>query len=407
MDAATRQAETRERENLDSHEAAMEERRRAALRERDDAVRQERLRCAEREQDLRERCRRLEAKAVEAEDLARARDTLEQAARNNAAETRRRLEAAEARHAADVERLGAERDAAAAREKRRFEELKADAIAKATEEVDRVKRESAHAIETARRDAEEAIAKLVASRERVERDWRLADQRADAAEGEAASLLEAARAAEALLERRAEKTARLERRVEDDAKEKAHLWERLEYAEWRLGKLGVGGERRTPEEMAVAARPGGVRREREPTLLRETDEEGGLGSGSGSRPRRGGADLAAEAAKAKSGATAEAKGGAKREGVHHQPSPPGAAGPSADDSDASPREPARASPGGSSVKSLAAAFEQSPRRAEAEAVLQRVKARAAEEDAKERRGPGGVRHHNEARARDAPVDTRL
>ena len=43
----------------------------------------------------------------------------------------------------------------------------------------------------------------------------------------------------------------------------------------------------------------------------------------------------------------------------------------------------------------------------AEAVLQRVKARAAEEDAKERRGPGGVRHHNEARARDAPVDTRL
>ena len=161
--------------------------------------------------------------------------------------------------------------------------------------------------------------------------------------------------------------------------------------------------------MAVAARPGGGRREREPTLLTETeDEEGGFGSGSGSRPRRGGADLAAEAAKAKSGAPAEAKGGAKREGgAQHQPSPPGAAGPSADDSDASPREPARASPGGSSVKSLAAAFEQSPRRAEAEAVLQRVKARAAEEDAKERRGPGGVRHHNEARARDAPVDTRL
>ena len=39
--------------------------------------------------------------------------------------------------------------------------------------------------------------------------------------------------------------------------EKKHLWERVEYAEWRLAKLGRDKTTSSPEEAAVAARPGG------------------------------------------------------------------------------------------------------------------------------------------------------
>ena len=76
---------------------------------------------------------------------------------------------------------------------------------------------------------------------RAERDCLLATDRADAAVAEAASLLEAARAAEAILQTQAVKLSRMEAAAEQDAVTVAHMVEQLEYADWRLMKMSAGG----------------------------------------------------------------------------------------------------------------------------------------------------------------------
>lgn len=248
--AANRQAETRAREEEERYEVELEELRRSIRRAADLAAAEERQRGAGDVAGLRDRIRELEAKATEAEDLARARDKLEQAARNQAAEMQRRLETAESRHSAETQRLVAEKDLATETARRAADALVADARQTAGSEVERARRETQYALETARRAAEEEASRLRAESERIARDWRLATERADAAEEEAASLLEAARAAEGMLRTQSEKATKLEKLAEENAAEKSALRERLEYAEWRLAKLGLGSDGVEEEEFA-------------------------------------------------------------------------------------------------------------------------------------------------------------
>ena len=354
--AANRQAETRAREEEERYEVELEELRRSIRRAADLAAAEERQRGAGDVAGLRDRIRELEAKATEAEDLARARDTLEQAARNQAAEMRRRLETAESRHSAETQRLVAEKDLATETARRAADALVADARQTAGSEVERARRETQYALETARRAAEEEASRLRAESERIARDWRLATERADAAEEEAASLLEAARAAEGMLRTQSEKATKLEKLAEENAAEKSALRERLEYAEWRLAKLGLGSDGVEEEEFA--------------------NEFANL-------ERR--VKISDVLEKQRTTATSR--------GIEM--------GPSTDEDDFLDDL-------ASSKKRLArTAFETSPARAVAAGIKKRVEALRAEEEARDReRGgvPAGKSHHHSTRARRAGED---
>ena len=354
--AANRQAETRAREEEERYEVELEELRRSIRRAADLAAAEERQRGAGDVAGLRDRIRELEAKATEAEDLARARDKLEQAARNQAAEMQRRLETAESRHSAETQRLVAEKDLATETARRAADALVADARQTAGSEVERARRETQYALETARRAAEEEASRLRAESERIARDWRLATERADAAEEEAASLLEAAHAAEGMLRTQSEKATKLEKLAEENAKEKSAMRERLEYAEWRLAKLGLGSDGVEEEEFA--------------------NEFANL-------ERR--VKISDVLEKQRTTATSR--------GIEM--------GPSTDEDDFLDDL-------ASSKKRLArTAFETSPARAVAAGIKKRVEALRAEEEARDReRGgvPAGKSHHHSTRARRADED---
>jgi hypothetical protein len=126
------------------------------------------------------------------------------------------------------------------------------------------------------------------------------------------------------------------------------LWERLEYAEWRLQKLGLGGAEYTQTEMHVAARRGG-----------STDRE-----------RREG-NFSAKTLEKR--ASANDDSGVSVDSVSCSTKNPG---PSADDDEETIGTIGEGSPGGgrSSVKSMAASFEsQTARRSEAQALMRRVR----------------------------------
>jgi len=78
-------------------------------------------------------------------------------------------------------------------------------------------------VETTRRAAEEEGSRLTNAREKAERGFRSAEERSDAAEGEAAALLEAARAAEAIVQHQSVRLSKLEARVQEDQVNIAHM----------------------------------------------------------------------------------------------------------------------------------------------------------------------------------------
>jgi hypothetical protein len=293
---------------------------------------------------LRETVRDLEARLAEAEHLSSARDALELAARAKAAETQRRLAEAESRHEAET-RAAAEDRARFERETlRRAEETAESARRAAVEAVDAARRETAHELLSTSRAAEAECARLSSVKERVERDWRLATERAEFAEEEASATMEAARAAEGFLQKATERAGALQREVDALRGEKKHLWERVEYAEWRLAKLGLDKTTFSPEEAAVAARPGGP-------------------SGNRNRAASGGRLGASEASQ-------EKPPGPSAEGSHEE-------------SRETLRDPNAVETG--SVRKMAASFEKRlPRRSEAEALMRRV--RALETEAREGAG---------------------
>ena len=346
--AAAAAATTTRAENRETAEALEREVARARLegtRAAADAAAEARRVASDEHARLRETVRDLEARLAEAEHLSSARDALELAARAKAAETQRRLAEAESRHEAET-RAGAEDRERFERETlRRAEETAESARRAAVEAVDAARRETAHELLSTSRAAEAECARLSAVKERVERDWRLATERAEFAEEEASATMEAARAAEGFLQKATERAGALQREVDALRGEKKHLWERVEYAEWRLAKLGLDKTTFSPEEAAVAARPGG------PPGNRNRAASG---------PRRLGASEAS------------------------QEKPPG---PSAEGSHEESRETRNADPNAvetGSVRKMAASFEKrSPRRSEAEALMRRV--RALETEA---RGPG-------------------
>ena len=79
------------------------------------------------------------------------------------------------------------------------------------EAVDAARRETAHELLNTSRAAEAECARLSAVKERVERDWRLATERAEFAEEEASATMEAARAAEGFLQKATERAGALQR----------------------------------------------------------------------------------------------------------------------------------------------------------------------------------------------------
>jgi hypothetical protein len=122
----------------------------------------------------------------------------------------------------------------------------------------------------------------------------------------------------------------------------------VEYAEWRLAKLGLDKNAFSPEEAAVAARPGG-----------------GGGRGQTRRQTRAETQDSAEAKRKTDGAE-----------TTYGPSP----GPSADEGEISADDKEAAEIG--SVRRMAASIEKrAPRRSEAEALMRRV--RALETEARE------------------------
>jgi len=348
--AAAAAATTTRAENRETAEALEREVARARLegtRAAADAAAEARRVASDEHARLRETVRDLEARLAEAEHLSSARDALELAARAKAAETQRRLAEAESRHEAET-RAGAEDRERFERETlRRAEETAESARRAAVEAVDAARRETAHELLSTSRAAEAECARLSAVKERVERDWRLATERAEFAEEEASATMEAARAAEGFLQKATERAGALQREVDALRGEKKHLWERVEYAEWRLAKLGLDKTTFSPEEAAVAARPGG------PPGNRNRAASGGW--------------LGASQEKAS------------------QEKPPG---PSAEGSHEESRVTRNADPNAvetGSVRKMAASFEKrSPRRSEAEALMRRV--RALETEAREGAG---------------------
>ena len=246
----------------------------------------------------------------------------------------------------DRTRAGAEDRARFERETlRRAEETAESARRAAVEAVDAARRETAHELLNTSRAAEAECARLSAVKERVERDWRLATERAEFAEEEASATMEAARAAEGFLQKATERAGALQREVDALRGEKKHLWERVEYAEWRLAKLGLDKTTFSPEEAAVAARPGGP-------------------PGNRNRAVSGGRLGASEASQEK-------------------PPGPSAEGSHEEESRETLRDPNVVEAG--SVRKMAASFEKrSPRRSEAEALMRRV--RALETEAREGAG---------------------
>jgi hypothetical protein len=345
--AAAAAATTTRAENRETAEALEREVARARLegtRAAADAAAEARRVASDEHARLRETVRDLEARLAEAEHLSSARDALELAARAKAAETQRRLAEAESRHEAET-RAAAEDRARFERETlRRAEETAESARRAAVEAVDAARRETAHELLSTSRAAEAECARLSAVKERVERDWRLATERAEFAEEEASATMEAARAAEGFLQKATERAGALQREVDALRGEKKHLWERVEYAEWRLAKLGLDKTTFSPEEAAVAARPGGP-------------------SGNRNRAASGGRLGASEASQ-------EKPPGPSAEGSHEE-------------SRETLRDPNAVETG--SVRKMAASFEKrSPRRSEAEALMRRV--RALETEAREGAG---------------------
>ena len=346
--AAAAAATTTRAENREAAEALEREIARARLegtRAAADAAAEARRVASDEHARLRETVRDLEARLAEAEHLSSARDALELAARAKAAEMQRRLAEAESRHEAET-RAGAEDRARFERETlRRAEETAESARRAAVEAVDAARRETAHELLNTSRAAEAECARLSAVKERVERDWRLATERAEFAEEEASATMEAARAAEGFLQKATERAGALQREVDALRGEKKHLWERVEYAEWRLAKLGLDKTTFSPEEAAVAARPGGP-------------------PGNRNRAVSGGRLGASEASQEK-------------------PPGPSAEGSHEEESRETLRDPNVVEAG--SVRKMAASFEKrSPRRSEAEALMRRV--RALETEAREGAG---------------------
>ena len=351
--AAAAAATTTRAENRDAVESLERELASARLdakRQAADAAAEARRVASDEHARLRETNRDLESRLAEAEHLSAARDALENAARAKAAETQRRLVEAESRHETETRRALEDRARFELEVMRKADETVENARRAAAEAVDAARRETARELLTAPRAAENERARLSAVKERVERDWRLATERADAAEEEAAATLEAARAAEGFLQKATERVVLLQKETEALRGEKKHLWERVEYAEWRLAKLGLDKNAFSPEEAAVAARPGG---------------------GGGGPTRR--------QTRAETQDSAEAKrktGGAE---TTYGPSP----GPSADEGEISADDKEAAEIG--SVRRMAASIEKrAPRRSEAEALMRRV--RALETEAREGTG---------------------
>ena len=255
--AAVTTTRAENRDAVESLERELAAARLEAKRQAADAAAEARRVASDEHARLRETNRDLESRLAEAEHLSAARDALENAARAKAAETQRRLVEAESRHETETRRALEDRARFELEVMRKADETAENARRAAAEAVDAARRETARELLTASRAAENECARLSAVKERVERDWRLATERADAAEEEAAATLEAARAAEGFLQKATERVVRLQKETEALRGEKKHLWERVEYAEWRLAKLGLDKTAFSPEEAAVAARPGG------------------------------------------------------------------------------------------------------------------------------------------------------
>jgi hypothetical protein len=354
--AAAAAATTTRAENRDAVESLERELASARLdakRQAADAAAEARRVASDEHARLRETNRDLESRLAEAEHLSAARDALENAARAKAAETQRRLVEAESRHETETRRALEDRARFELEVMRKADETVENARRAAAEAVDAARRETARELLTASRAAENECKRLSAVKERVERDWRLATERADAAEEEAAATLEAARAAEGFLQKATERVVLLQKETEALRGEKKHLWERVEYAEWRLAKLGLDKNAFSPEEAAVAARPGG-----------------GGGRGQTRRQTRAETQDSAEAKRKTDGAE-----------TTYGPSP----GPSADEGEISADDKEAAEIG--SVRRMAASIEKrAPRRSEAEALMRRV--RALETEA--RKGAGNL-----------------
>ena len=353
--AAAAAATTTRAENRDAVESLERELASARLdakRQAADAAAEARRVASDEHARLRETNRDLESRLAEAEHLSAARDALENAARAKAAETQRRLVEAESRHETETRRALEDRARFELEVMRKADETVENARRAAAEAVDAARRETARELLNASRAAENERARLSAVKERVERDWRLATERADAAEEEAAATLEAARAAEGFLHKATERVVLLQKETEALRGEKKHLWERVEYAEWRLAKLGLDKNAFSPEEAAVAARPGG----------------GGVwGQTRVLTPR------------AETRDSAEAKRKTDGAETTYGPSP----GPSADEGEISADDKDSAEIG--SVRRMAASIEKrAPRRSEAEALMRRV--RALETEAREGAG---------------------
>ncbi len=352
--AAAAAATTTRAENRDAVESLERELASARLdakRQAADAAAEARRVASDEHARLRETNRDLESRLAEAEHLSAARDALENAARAKAAETQRRLVEAESRHETETRRALEDRARFELEVMRKADETAENARRAAAEAVDAARRETARELLTASRAAENECARLSAVKERVERDWHLATERADAAEEEAAATLEAARAAEGFLQKATERVVLLQKETEALRGEKKHLWERVEYAEWRLAKLGLDKNAFSPEEAAVAARPGG-------------------GGGRGQRRRQ---------TRAETQDSAEAKRKTDGAETTYGPSP----GPSADEGEISADDKDSAEIG--SVRRMAASIEKrAPRRSEAEALMRRV--RALETEAREGTG---------------------
>ena len=357
--AAAAAVTTTRAENRDAAEALEREIARCRLegsRAAADAAAEARRLASEEHARLRETVRDLEARLAEAEHLSSARDALEQAARAKAAETRRELVQAESRHEAETRAAAEDRARFELEVLRKAEETAESARRAAGEAVDAARRETARELLSASRAAEAERARLAAVKERVERDWRLATERADAAEEEAGATLEAARAAEGFLQKATERAAALQSEVDALRGEKKHLWERAEYAEWRLAKLGLDAAKVSPEESAVAARPGGF----------------------GTRDASRDASKRRDASVSETGRPETAPGSAEAETRDERVTDAKSPGPSADDESAPIVRPG-------SVRKMAASIEnREPRRSEAEALMRRV--RALEHEAREGTG---------------------
>ena len=136
---------------------------------------------------------------AESDHLSNARDALEQASRAKVTQLTRHVTQLAIKHNAEMNLKTEGFELAKLAMARKLEEQIEDTRDACAKEIDTARRETARELTQTSTACAEECKRLRLVKERVERDWRLASDRADAAETEAASTLEAARMAETFL----------------------------------------------------------------------------------------------------------------------------------------------------------------------------------------------------------------